>query len=78
MTGSGIMKLDIEGSEIKCLQGAQRFIQEHRPCIAICVYHRERDLLELPMYLKSLVPEYTFYLRGGMHTVCYAFPEGEK
>lgn len=30
-----------------------------------------------PRYLKQLVPEYSCYLRGGMHTVCYGFPKEE-
>lgn len=71
--GKCILKLDVEGSELLCLQGAREFIKQNRPHIAACVYHREYDLLKIPVFLKSLVPDYQFLLRGGMHTVCYAF-----
>ena len=73
-----IMKIDIEGSEMDCLRGSADFIRTHKPYMAVCVYHRERDVLDIPRYLKELVPEYQFFLRGGMHTVCYAFPKGEN
>ena len=72
--GKYILKLDIEGSELKALQGAVNFIKKYRPYMAICVYHKIGDILQLPKYIKSLVPDYKFLLRGGMHTVCYAFP----
>lgn len=73
--GRTILKIDIEGSEMKCLKGAGTFIKTYKPCIAVCVYHRENDVFEIPNYIKGLVPDYRFLLRGGMHTVCYAFPE---
>lgn len=74
IVGDVILKIDIEGSEMNCLKGAENFIRKIKPYIAVCVYHREKDILSIPKYLKSLVPEYRFVLRGGMHTVCYAFP----
>ena len=75
--GKCILKMDIEGSEMDCLEGAKEFIKEYKPYIAVCVYHREKDILDIPKYIRGLVPEYKFLLRGGMHTVCYAFPEGD-
>lgn len=75
IVGRCILKIDIEGSEKKCLEGATSFIRKHRPYIAICVYHREKDILDIPKFIRELVPDYRFYLRGGMHTVCYAFPK---
>lgn len=75
LEGRCILKIDIEGSEMDCLEGAREFIKTNKPYIAVCVYHKERDILDIPVYIKGLVSEYHFYLRGGMHTVCYAFPE---
>lgn len=72
--GKCILKLDIEGSELPALKGSKKFIKKHRPYIAVCVYHRVEDIVALPIYLKELVSDYRFILRGGMHTVCYAFP----
>lgn len=58
-----IIKMDIEGSELAALEGAKITIQKYKPTIAVCVYHKRSDLLEIPQYIKSLVPEYKLYLR---------------
>lgn len=70
-----ILKMDVEGMELNVLKGAENFIKRYMPYIAVCVYHKERDILDIPQYLKQIVPEYSCCLRGGMHTVCYAFPQ---
>lgn len=70
------MKMDVEGAELEALKGAQKQIQENKPKLAVSVYHKPEDLLQIPRYLKSLVPEYKFYLRHhtntGFDTVLYA------
>lgn len=70
------IKLDIEGAELDALQGAQTIIQKYRPKLAICVYHRENDILDIPDYLLELVPDYKLYLRHysdcDTETVLYA------
>lgn len=73
--GQCILKLDIEGSEMDCLEGAKEFIKKYKPYIAVCVYHMEKDILEIPRFIQSLMPNCNFLLRGGMHTVCYVFPD---
>ena len=74
MLGDAVLKLDVEGSELEALKGAKQFIKEHRPKMAICVYHKMEDLVQLPEYISSICNDYTFFLRGGAHTVCYAIP----
>lgn len=69
--GRPILKLDVEGMEMKALRGAKKFIRQYKPILVVCVYHRDADIAEIPRYVKSLVPEYRAYLRGGMHTVAY-------
>jgi len=74
------MKMDIEGAELRALHGAQRQIQENHPTLAVCVYHRWEDFLEIWSYLKELAPEYRFYLRhhleaSGTEIVLYAIDE---
>lgn len=68
--------MDIEGAELKALEGAKKTIQKYKPTLAVCVYHRNEDILEIPQYIKSLVSEYKFFLRhhnyGGTETVLYA------
>lgn len=57
------LKLDIEGYEMPALRGAARTISEHRPKIAVAVYHLHRDLYEIQSFIKKLSPWYRFYLR---------------
>lgn len=70
------IKLDVEGFEMDTLIGAEKTIQEYKPTLAICVYHKAEDLYELPMFIHNLVPEYKLYLRhhsvGVAETVLYA------
>jgi hypothetical protein len=65
------MKLDVEGAEMEILKGAAKIIKKYKPNLAVCVYHYIDDVWKIPEYLKSLVPEYNFVLRGGGHLVCY-------
>lgn len=58
-----IIKMDIEGSEYEALVGAQKTIVRDKPSMAICVYHRYDDLVKIPKYIHTLVPQYKFYLR---------------
>lgn len=57
------IKRDIEGSELNALKGAKNVIKRDRPRLAICIYHKPEDILELPLYILDLVPEYKFYIR---------------
>lgn len=73
--GDLLIKMDIEGSELAALKGACNTIKRYKPYLAICVYHKTKDILEIPQYLRSILPSYKFYLRGGIHTVLYAVPQ---
>lgn len=70
------IKMDIEGSEWDALHGAKHIIQNQKPKLAICLYHKPEDMFRIPMYLKELVPAYKIYLRHYTdmlwETVCYA------
>lgn len=74
IAGQLYIKMDVEGAELEALHGASEMIRKYKPYCAICVYHRKNDLVSIPLYLKSLVPDYHFFLRGGYHTIVWAIP----
>jgi FkbM family methyltransferase len=57
------IKMDIEGAEIAALLGAERQIRQNKPKLAISLYHKLSDIVEIPRLIKSFVPEYRFYLQ---------------
>ncbi|WP_118857494.1 FkbM family methyltransferase [Sphingomonas mesophila] len=75
------IKLDIEGAETACLEGARETIRRCRPKLAISAYHSMDDLASLPSLIHDIDPAYRLYLdHHTIHseeTVLYAIhPEG--
>ena len=68
--------MDIEGAELEALKGARNTILKDKPDLAICVYHKNEDIIEIPRYILELDPEYELYLRhydlAEYETVLYA------
>jgi FkbM family methyltransferase len=58
------IKLDVEGAERAVLAGANETIRRFRPNMALSVYHRADDPFVLFEQLRSLVPDYRFFLKG--------------
>ena len=67
--------MDIEGAELDALKGSEKFIHKYQPDMAICVYHKPEDILDIPLLINSY-GDYKFYLRQyayyGMELVLYA------
>jgi FkbM family methyltransferase len=61
--GLTFLKADIEGYEMPLLLGAIESIKKHRPKLAIFIYHRITDLIEIPLLLREMVPEYKMAVR---------------
>ena len=57
------IKMDIEGAEREALKGAANTIRRYRPRLAISIYHRLSDFLDIPEYIAELAPGYRFYIR---------------
>ncbi|MDR0394249.1 MAG: FkbM family methyltransferase [Tannerella sp.] len=70
------IKMDVEGVELMALKGAEQTIRRDKPVLGISVYHKERDLIDIPQYIKEIVPEYKFYFRVhkkiAIDTILYA------
>ena len=73
------IKMDVEGAELNALKGAENLIRINRPKLAICVYHKPEDILEIPEFIVNLNLGYKLYLRHQsltqFDTILYAAPE---
>jgi FkbM family methyltransferase len=73
------IKMDLEGWELKALQGAKKHILENHPKLAISTYHNAADFRKVPEFILSLRDDYDLYLRhyseGWSETVMYFIPK---
>lgn len=69
------IKMDIEGSEVKALDGAKRIISEDHPKLAISIYHNIDDLWEIPYKILKEYQGYRIHIRHytdiTTETICY-------
>lgn len=70
---------DIEGAEINFLRGAEKTIVQNRPQMAISIYHSKKQFLEVPIFFRDRLENYTFklghYGKDLNETTLYAIPE---
>lgn len=60
---ASFIKMDIEGSEMKALEGMKKTIKTYLPKLYICAYHRNEDLFALPLKVWELDENYKIYFR---------------
>jgi hypothetical protein len=76
------IKIDIEGFEPQCLLGAQQTITTTAPVVAVCVYHLQSHIWEIPLQLHSYYSDYRFHLcphvADGWDLVLYAVPKNRR
>jgi FkbM family methyltransferase len=76
------IKMDIEGAEYDALLGSKNLIFKYQPDLAICVYHRPQDIINIISLIKGWNLNYQFYLRQygffGLDQVLYAIQEINK
>ena len=74
------IKIDIEGAEPDALLGMRQIIERDVPVLAICLYHAQEHLWQIPLLIQSLSDQYSFYLRRYAdecwEIVVYAVPKG--
>ena len=58
-----LLKMDIEGSEMQALCGAEKIIKKYKPKLYICAYHRNEDLFTLPIKILQLDERYRIFFR---------------
>jgi FkbM family methyltransferase len=72
------IKMDIEGAEVDALQGARAVIARERPILAVCAYHTQAHLWEIPIWISAALERYRVFYRShscdAWELVCYAIP----
>jgi len=73
------IKMDLEGAEHNALLGCEKIIKKDYPILAISIYHKPEDLVELPELILQYHNKYRFYLRHyslcASDTVLYAITD---
>jgi len=74
------VKIDVEGHDREAINGMQNLLRRSMPVVAVSLYHRPRDFVDLTLYLKLILSDltYRFYVRQHLYnsfeTVLYAIP----
>lgn len=63
------IKLDVEGAELETLRGAEYTIKTFKPRLAVSIYHKPADIIEIPKFLMEIRDDYRFYIRH--YTSCH-------
>ncbi len=62
------IKMDIEGNEIKTINGGRELLNAQKPKMHIACYHTAYDIFKIPLIIKNICPEYRVYMR---HHSCF-------
>lgn len=58
------------------MQGVEKIIRRNRPRLAVSIYHKPEDVLEISKYILSLYGDYKLYIRyyqmSSCETILYA------
>jgi FkbM family methyltransferase len=59
----GLIKMDIEGYELKALEGAKKTIKKFKPVLLIGIYHNPEELFNTKQYIQDILPNYEFKIK---------------
>jgi FkbM family methyltransferase len=74
------IKIDVEGHDRDAIQGMLGVLRRSRPVVAVSLYHRPHDFVDLTIALRQALQgmSYSFYIRQHLYnsfeTVLYAIP----
>ena len=57
------IKYDVEGEELRALEGTKNTITNFKPKLNVALYHRVGDIFELPLKVLEMNPEYKLFVR---------------
>ncbi len=76
------IKMDIEGAEMRALEGARRSIEKSKPILAVSAYHLLEHLWQIPLFIREMSADYKIYFGHHMwnlaDTVCYGLIKEER
>ena len=67
------IKMNIEGSEVPALLGAEQTIREYKPRLAIMGYHKTSDFWEVPLLIHKFRADYKLKLRSYMKNIAFCY-----
>lgn len=61
----GLIKADIEGAEMQCVEGMAKTLRSHRPALSICMYHNPEQFFGLKPLIEDLTKglDYRFEIK---------------
>lgn len=59
----GVIKIDVEGTELEVLEGAKVTIKESKPVLLVGIYHNPEEFLGTKEYLKNFMLDYKIKIK---------------
>ncbi|MGN1114748.1 MAG: FkbM family methyltransferase [Oscillospiraceae bacterium] len=57
------IKYDVEGAEKAAINGSRNTLERYSPKLCAAVYHRAYDMIDIPLQINEINPEYKIFMR---------------